>query len=215
MLVFLENEIFEDLLKILHFAVLAVPEYVIDDRVLQGSHDSEHLLTCLFIQFFIPGVLEHCNASNEIDGVLLSIRKRLRFSLLPLKLLQEGREFLGYFDNLVVLQVVEGRVDREPRIDRVLSLGETVVSIEYAARGQVFKREIRASIHRQEQLDLTIEDNYNLIIDLLIWILIHTVEQTSFLFDLRAAHVGQLHDNLLFNVRKVVNFAERSGQKEL
>ena len=129
--------------------------------------------------------------------------------------MEEGRVLPSNFDKLVVLQVVEGGVNGESSIDCVLPLSQAVVGIENTTSGQNFKCKLCARVHIQEQLDWAVENNDDLIVDLLLGVLIHSVEHATFLFYLLVAHVGQLHKNFLRTIRKVVNLAEGSGQKEL
>ena len=153
LLVFPLNELFEDLLQVLDFSVLAILEQVVDNRVLQGKHASKHSLARFGIHWLFISIHKHVVASNEVDRVLVTRSESFGFAFLLLELVEESRVLPSNFDKLMVLQVVESGVDGESRIDCVPSLGQAVVGVEDAAGGQDFKREFRARIHVQEQLD--------------------------------------------------------------
>ena len=131
--------------------------------------------------------------TDEIDRVLVSRGKRLRSALLPLEQIKESWVAFGNLDKFVVLQIVEGGVDRETRIDRVLSLGQAVVRVEYTACGQVLEGKLSACVHVKVELDWAIEYDYDLIIDLLVNGFVHVVENAALFFDLGNANVGQFH----------------------
>ena len=154
LLVFPLNELFEDLLQILDFSVLAVLEQVVDDRIFQGKHGFEHSFACFGIQWLVISCIQkHLITSYEIDRVLITRGKSFGLAFLFLKLMEEGRVLPSNFDKLVVLQVVEGGVNGESSIDCVLPLSQAVVGIENTTSGQNFKCKLCARVHIQEQLD--------------------------------------------------------------
>lgn len=129
-------------------------------------------------------------AANEIHRVLISWGRCLSFAFLLLQFEEEGGVSFGDFDDFVILQVVESSVDREARIDGVLSLGEHIVGVEYATCGQNLKLELCTGVHGHEQLNGSFENDNYFIINLFFWVLFHVVQNVSLLHNLWNARIG-------------------------
>ena len=85
LLVLLLDEFFEDLLKILYFAVFSVLQKIVNYGVLEGKHDLEHSLTRFFVQLLVMHIHEHVITSDKIDRILVTRRQCLGLTLLALK----------------------------------------------------------------------------------------------------------------------------------
>ena len=72
----------------------------------------------------------------------------------------------------------------------MLTLGQHVVSIEDTACWELFKRELRTSIHHQVKLNLALEDDYELISNLFLILFVHIKELAAFFSDLTTTAIS-------------------------
>ena len=79
----------------------------------------------------------------------------------------------------------------------MLPLRKHVVWVKDTTCGQDLKLELSASVHHQEELDRAVEYNDNIVINLLIWVLIHIKEYATLFFDFSVTSIGELNENFI------------------